>query len=171
MKFQKKFHKDLDTIYTHSRKQYRVPNMRKIVARIDRNCKFCLILRQKVTHHVMGNLLGFRSKQSGAFENCNFDPFCPITIKDNILRYGPYSRKKIFGFVFVCCASRAIYLDIAEDYSTKSILHSIWRLLAEKRSISKLILDPGAQLKGENRKLHKVRQGWSEAELIRLGAG
>ena len=170
MKFHNKFHKDLDTICAHVRRQYWIPNMRKIAAKIDRNCKFCLILRQKVTYQLMGDLPEFRSKPSGAFESCNLDLFGPITIRDSIVRRGPRSRKKIYGVLFVCCVSRAIYLDFAEDYSTESVLHCIRRLMAEKGSVSRLISDPGTQLKGASKELKEVRQGWSEAELMRFGA-
>ena len=170
LKFHKKFHKDLDTICAHVRRNYWIQNMRKIAASIDRNCKFCLILRQKVSSQLMGDLPLYRSTPSGAFESCNLDLFGPILVKDSVVKRGPRVRKKMYGVLFACCVTRAIYLDYAEDYSTESVLHCIRRLMAERGSVSRLISDPGTQLKGASNELKEVRDGWSEAELIRFGA-
>merc|ERR1711911_343724 len=46
-KFHRKFHKDIDTICTHVRREFWIPSLRRIAAQIDRNCKFCLILRSQ----------------------------------------------------------------------------------------------------------------------------
>ncbi len=76
----------------------------------------------------------------------------------------------MWGVLFACSVTRAIYLDYAEDYSTESVLHCIRRLMAERGSVSRLISEPGTQLKGASNELKEVREGWSEAELIRFGA-
>ena len=169
-KFHNKFHKDIDTICTHVRREFWIPSLRRIAAQIDKNCKFCLILRKKVVSQMMGDLPMFISVPSKPFENVNLDLFGPITIKDSVVKRGARVRKKIWGILFVCCGTRAIYLDFAEDYSTSSVLHCLRRLMADKGNVSRITSDPGTQLKGAAKELKEVRQGWSEAELVRFGA-
>ena len=169
-KFHRKFHKDIDTICTHVKREFWIPSLRRIAAQIDRNCKFCLILRKKVVSQLMGDMPMFRSVPSKPFESCNLDLFGPLVIKDSVVKRGARVRKKVWGVLFVCCGTRAIYLDFAEDYSTASVLHCLRRLMADRGNVSRIISDPGTQLKGAAKELKEVRQGWSEAELVRFGA-
>ena len=118
----------------------------------------------------MGDLPLVRSTPSGAFEIVNLDNFGPITIKDGVVKRGARVKKKVYRVLFVCCGTRAISLDFAEDYSTDSILHCIRRLMADRGNVSRIVSDPGTQLKGASNELMEVRRGWSEADLVRFGA-
>ena len=69
-----------------------------------------------------------------------------------------------------CTATRAVYLDIAIDYSTEAIMHVLRRFMAEKGDVRLIISDPGTQLVGAAKELDEVRKGWSVEELIRFGA-
>ena len=53
--------------------------------------------------------------------------------------------------MFACTSTRAVYLDVAEDYSTESILHCVRRLMADKGQVKLIESDPGTQLKGASR--------------------
>ena len=169
-KFHKKYHKDIDTICTHVRREFWIPSLRRIAAQIDKNCKFCLILRKKVVSQLMGDLPEFRSLPSKPFETVHLDLFGPIVIKDSVVKRGARVKKKVWGSLSVCGGTRAISLDFCDDYGTESILHVIRRLKADKGNIKRIISDPGTQLKGASRELREVREGWSEAELVRFGA-
>ena len=118
----------------------------------------------------MGSLPVERSTPGKAFEVATLDLFGPLTLKDSVVRRGPRVKKKVYGVLFTCAASRAVQLDIAEDYSTQSILHCVRRLMAERGQVSILISDPGTQLRGADRELKEMRAGWDEAELVRYGA-
>ena len=165
-----KFHRDVDTVVTQIRKEFWINGLRRIVSVIDRNCKHCLILRQKVSSQVMGDLPAFRTQPSAAFSQTSLDLWGPVLIKDSVVRRGPRVRKKAWLILFTCLLSRAIYLDVAEDYSTESVLHCLRRLQAERGKVSLLISDPGTQLVGASKELQEVREGWSQEELIRFGA-
>ena len=165
-----KFHRDIDTVVTQIRKEFWISGLRKIVSVLDRNCRQCLTSRQKLASQLMGDLPDFRSQPSSPFSSSTLDLFGPILIRDSVVRRGPRVKKKVWGFLATCAATRAVYLDIAEDYSTDSVLHCIRRLQAEKGKIDLLVSDPGTQLKGADNELKEVRQGWSEEELVRFGA-
>ena len=118
----------------------------------------------------MGDLPEFRSIPSKPFETIHLDLFGPIVIKDSVVKRGARVKKKVWGSLSVCAGTRAISLDFCDDYSMESVLHVIRRLKADKGNIKRIISDPGTQLKGASRELREVREGWSEAELVRFGA-
>ncbi len=168
--FHNKFHRDVDTVVTQIRKEFWIPGVRRLVTVLDRNCRRCLILRQKVAGQLMGTLPEFRSQPCSAFSHSTLDLFGPVWIRDSVVKRGPRVRKKAWGVLITCGATRAVYIDISEDYSTESVLHVIRRFQAEKGKIDSITSDPGTQLQGANNELKMVRQGWSEEELVRFGA-
>ena len=72
--------------------------------------------------------------------------------------------------MYVCTASRAVYLDIAIDYSTEAVIHTVRRLLARKGDVRLIISDPGSQLVGASNELLNWRKGWDIDMLKRFGA-
>ena len=78
----------------------------------------------------MGSLPLERSTPSKPFLVTTLDLFGPIVIKDSCVKKGPRIHKKVWGVLFTCIAVRAVYLDVAEDYSTQAILHCVRRLKA-----------------------------------------
>ena len=168
--YHKKYHRDVVTVAAHIRKEFWIPQLRRILSSIDKNCRFCLIMRQKVSSQLMGDLPLYRSIPSKPFLSVSMDLFGPIMIKDSVVKRGARVRKKVWGVLFVCTTTRAVYIDVADDYGTESILHCVRRLMADRGEIKLIISDPGSQLKGANREFKEYREGWDEAELIRFGA-
>ena len=78
--------------------------------------------------------------------------------------------KKVWGVLFTCTRTRAVWLDVATDYSTEAVLHTLRRLMVAKGDIKLIISDPGSQLKGCSRELSSWRAGWSEEQLVRFGS-
>ena len=119
----------------------------------------------------MGNMPLWRTEQNAPFSHLSMDLFGPIMIKDSVVKRGPRVKKKVWGVLFVCAATRAVYIDIADDYSTEALLHCIRRLQAERGQIRLIVSDPGTQLTGSYKELQQVREGWDKAELDRFGGG
>ena len=168
--FHQKYHKDVDSVVAHIRSQFWVPQLRRVVASIDRQCRFCLIIRQKICGQLMGYLPLERTIPSKAFEVVCSDIFGPLTMKDSVIKRGARVHKKVYGIIFACFTTRAVYLDLLEDYSTQSVLHCVRRLMADKGAVRRIVSDPGTNLKGAASELKEVREGWSQAELQRFGA-
>ena len=119
---------------------------------------------------VMGDLPSFRYEPSPAFAAVCMDLFGPITIRDDCVKKGPRIYKKVWGVVFGCTASRAVYLDVSIDYSTEAVLHTVRRLLAHKGDVRLIVSDPGSQLVGASKELLSWRKGWDMELLTRFGA-
>ena len=168
--YHERFHRGVDTVVTHIRKEFWITGLRRIVTTIDRNCRQCIMTRQQVASQVVGKLPAFRREIVSAFSQSSLDMFGPILIKDSVVCRGPKVKKKVYGVLFTCLCSRAVYIDIADDYSTEAILHCLRRFQADKGKASLLVSDPGSQLVGAKNELEEVRAGWNQEELIRFGA-
>ena len=118
----------------------------------------------------MGNLPEVRSQPSAAFSAVCMDLFGPMMIMDDCVKKGPRIYKKVWGVLFTCTASRAVHLDVAIDYSTEAVLHTIRRLLALRGDVRVIISDPGTQLVGAEMEMSFWRRGWDQEELDRFGS-
>ena len=165
-----KHHREVDTVVAVARADVWVVKARKLAAEWDNKCKICLIKRQKLAGQVMGDLPSFRSEVKPAWTSVNMDLFGPYIIRDDCVKRGPRIYKKVWGVIFTCTLTRGVHLDVAMDYSTESVLHTIRRLMAAKGDVKLIISDPGSQLKGANKELISWRKDWDEQMLVRFGA-
>ena len=114
----------------------------------------------------MGQLpLERSSLEYPAWSCVNMDLFGPITIRDDCVKKGPRVNKKVWGVVYTCTLTRGVYIDIAVDYSTESILHTIRRLLASKGNVKLIFSDSGSQLRGADTEMKDWRYGWNKEEF------
>ena len=86
------------------------------------------------------------------------------------MKKGPRTIKKVWGVVYTCTLTRGVYVDVAINYDTEAVLHTIRRLMAAKGDVKLIISDPGSQLKGASKELINWRRGWKEEELVRFGS-
>ena len=169
--YHNKFHKAPDTIVAHVRADAWVINCRKLASTIDRRCRVCIIGRSHRAAQLMGDLPSIRSDPiSPAWSAVNMDLFGPIWIRDECIKRGPKVNKKVWGVIYCCTKTRGVYLDIATDYSTESILHTVRRLLASKGQVQMIISDCGLQLQGANNEMIEWRKNWDIPSLKRFGA-
>ena len=165
-----KHHREVDTVVAVARADVWVVKARKLAAEWDNRCKICLIKRQRMAGQVMGDLPSFRTEVKPAWTSVNMDLFGPYRIRDDCVKRGPRIYKKVWGVIFTCTLTRGVYLDVAMDYSTESVLHTIRRLMAAKGDVKLIISDPGSQLKGANKELTSWRKDWDEQTLVRFGS-
>ena len=165
------YHREVDTIVGHVRQDVWVIGIRRIAANIQHKCLICIERRKFVAGQAMGSLPEARSSDlMPAWSAVNMDLFGPILIRDECIKKGPRVTKAVWGVLFCCSATRGVYLDIASDYSTESVLHTVRRLLSLKGETRLIISDPGSQLEGASKELSNWRYGWKKEELIRFGA-
>ena len=168
--YHNKFHHDIDTTVAEVRRDVWIPKVRKIATSVDKLCILCKMKRKRTAEQLMGDLPSVRYEISAAFSAVCMDLFGPLTIKDDCIKKGPRLYKKVWGVVYTCTATRAVYLDVSIDYGTEAVLHTIRRLKANRGDVKLIISDPGSQLSGAAKELKEWRKGWDMDFLIRHGA-
>ena len=168
--YHNKHHREVDTTVTFVRNDVWIVKARKIASGIDARCRFCLEKRKRLAGQQMGTLPSFRSEVSPSFSMTCMDLFGPFEIRDDCVKKGPRIYKKVYGVLFTCASTRAVHLDIAVDYSTESVLHTVRRLIALRGEVKMIVSDPGSQLMGASREFIEWRKGWDIEQLERFGA-
>ena len=84
-----------------------------------------------------------RLSMSPPFYFTSLDLFGPIQIKDTVKQR---TQKKVWGVIFSCAVTRALYLDLTEDNSMDSILQTIRRFVSIRGCPSEIQSDQGSQL-------------------------
>ena len=87
----------------------------KLVKSIKSKCVICRKLDKRVSEQVMGNLPTDRLKPAPPWYSKGIDLFGPYRIRDEVKNR---ATSKTYGVIFTCLGTRAVYLDIAADYST-----------------------------------------------------
>ena len=67
----------------------------------------------------------------------------PFLICDNVKRR---TRKKVWLVIFNCTVTRAVYIDLTEDYGTDSILQTLRRFISIRGCPGEIQSDQGSQL-------------------------
>ena len=165
-----RWHRDIDTVVSIVRQEFWPIKVRKIASKVESTCKDCKMLRARTESQIMGDLPSFRSEMSPAFSCVAMDLFGPWEVKDDIIVRGPKRYRKIWGVAYTCMSTRAVYIDVAIDYSTNAVLHTLRRLMAYRGEVRLIHSDPGSQLVGASKELKEWRNGWSHEELIAFGA-
>ena len=130
-----KLHRDIDTVVAVARADVWIVKARKLASEWDNRCKLCLIKRQKTASQRMGDLPSSRTEIKPAWTSVNLDLFGPFLIRDDCVKKGPRVFKKVWGVIFACTLTRGVYLDVAVDYNTEAVLHTIRRLMACKGDV------------------------------------
>ena len=165
-----KHHKDVDTVVAIVRKEVWIIKARKIASEIDSKCKICKEKRKSYASQKMGDLPIYRSQMLPSFSVVCMDLFGPQEIRDDVVKRGPRKYKKVWGVIYTCTSTRAVHLDVATDYSTEAVLHTVRRLMSIRGDVRRIISDPGSQLVRASKELTEWRQGWDQNQLIRFGA-
>ena len=93
----------------------------------------------------MRDLPSVRTGPAAPFEYTTLDLFGPYTVRDIVSRR---TKKKVWGVVFSCMASRAIHADLVEDLSTEGFLKTFQRFTAIRDHPRKLSSDQATNFVG-----------------------
>ena len=78
----------------------------------------------------------------------------------SLLRVHKRSRKKVWGIIFSCTVSRAVYIDLTEDYSTDSILQTLRRFVSIRGCPGEIQSDQGSQLVAAAKDIAQLVEKW-----------
>ena len=106
-----------------------------------------------------------RIKPSPAFSNVAIDYFGPFAIKGEVQRR---VRGKGYAILITCDVSRTVYVDLAPDYSTPSLLLALRRFSSFRGWPSHITSDSGSQLKSASVKLQETIKSLDWKELVKF---
>ena len=97
----------------------------------------------KLMSQVMAPLPVDRLKPAPPWYSSAVDIFGPLSIKGE---FNKRSSGKGYGVIFTCLLTRAVYIDIATDYSTDAFLLVFKRFASLRGYPRKVFSDRGSQL-------------------------
>ena len=117
----------------------------------------CNKLAKKTSQQVMGQLPENRLKPAPQWYSTGIDLFGPFKIRDEVKKR---TFSKAYGVIFNCLRTRAVYLDLAADYSTDKFLMVLRRFVSLNGYPSKLLSDNGTQLIAASKELTAITKTW-----------
>lgn len=146
-------HAGLETTLAKLQRKFWVPGARKIIKAIKDKCVICRRLAKKMEDQCMGQVRSERMKPAPPFYHTAVDLFGPLTVRDTVKKR---THNKAFGIIFNCLVTRAIYLDLAEGYSTDDFLTAFRRFVAIRGAPKFMYSDKGTQLISASKKLDSI---------------
>jgi hypothetical protein len=90
------------------------------------------------------------------FTNTGIDFFGPLMVK-----HGRGSAKR-YGCIFVCMASRAIHLELAQSLETDDFIMVLRRFVNIRGGVKQLRSDNGTNFVGAERELREALERWNQ---------
>ncbi|KAH0945724.1 hypothetical protein HN011_011004 [Eciton burchellii] len=125
----------------HLRQRYWIIGSRNLVKAHIRRCVTCARQAAKASTQLMGNLPEARVNPSLPFSHTGVDYAGPFGIIPFVGR-GQRIRKHYVA-LFVCLATKAIHLEVAEDYSTAGFLAAFRRFVSRRGLPTHMYSDNG----------------------------
>lgn len=98
----------------------------------------------------MGQISDAFKKPTLPFYHTATDLFGPFTVKDTVKRR---TRGKCFRVIYICLTTRAVHLDIADNYSTEAFLSTFRRFVSIRGYPCTMNSDYGPQLVAANKEI------------------
>lgn len=129
---------------------------RNVTRHVIRKCVKCFRARPRETNYMMGSLPKARVSFSRPFLHVGVD-FCgPFFTKEFRLRNR--TKVKTFVSVFVCFATKAIHLELANDLSTEAFIACLKRFFARRGMSESISSDNATNFVGANNELKAMFQ-------------
>ena len=159
-------HAGVEACLARLQQRFWVPGARRVVKWVKRRCVPCRMLDKKRASQCMGELPKERLEPSPPFLNVSLDLFGPFVVCDTVKRR---VKRKVYGVIFNCMATRAVYLDVAEGYDTESFLNVFKRFTSIRGFPRKVYSDNGTQLVSANKELRSMVSKWNLTKVTKFG--
>ena len=152
-------HSGITRTVAKSRRKFWIMRARKLAAKIKNSCYVCKLLDKTLAQQIMAPLPTSRLVMSPTFNEISIDLFGPYEIKDAVKQR---CKRKVWGIILNCVATRAVHIDITENYGTESILFTLRKFISLRGCPSVIYSDKGSQLLAASEDLKK----WSNGNKI-----
>ena len=116
---------------------------RSLIKMFRKECPRCKYLNKRAIEVAMGPKSCNDLTIAPAFYNCQVDLFGPYNAYSNANKR---ATVKVWFVIFCCCATRAVDIKVAEDYSTSSFILAFIRFSCKVGYPRKVLPDAGSQL-------------------------
>ena len=154
-------HGGITKVVAKSRRKYWIIRARKLAAKIKRMCYKCRLRDKILAQQIMAPLPTSRMIMSPTFNEISLDLFGPFEIKDTVKQR---SRKKVWGLVVNCIVTRAVHIDVTEDYGTDTFLQVLRKFVSLRGCPTIIHCDKGSQLQAA----WEDFKSWSVTRNIKL---
>ena len=153
-------HSGISKTVAKSRRRFWIVRGRKVAAKVKKLCYVCRLIDKTLSQQIMAPLPTARLKMSPTFHVISLDLFGPFEIKDTVKQR---SRKKVWGIVLNCSATRAIHIDATKDYGTEAVLQALSKFISLRGAPSLIYSVKGSHLLAASDDL----KGWAITQQMR----
>ena len=136
------------------RRQYWKVKGRSAVKRVIRACTTCSRYAARVPSQLMGELPKSRVRYSSPFECAGVDYAGPIHLR--LTKTRGKGTMKGYIAIFICMATRAVHIEVVEDYSSEAFIAAFHRFTARRGHCKKLYSDQGTNFVGADAQLKQM---------------
>lgn len=147
-------HGGLQLTLAQIRERYVIIHCRNRVKWLIKKCVTCARIRGELMTQQMSALPAARSSQSRPFSHTGVDYIGPFQMKNG--SYKCKNSHKIWIAIFVCFSTRAIHLELCNDYSTNTFLAAFKCFTARRGLPSDLYSDQATNFKGANAEMKRA---------------
>ena len=108
-----------------------------------------------------------RIKSAPPWHSISIDLFRPYDIKGTVNKR---TKGKVYGVLFNCLVTRAVYIDVATGYSQDAFLMVLRRFVSLRGYPANIYSDNGSQLKAASKELREVIKGIDGSKVKAFGA-
>lgn len=138
---------------------------KRVIKKIIFQCHTCWKTNPKPCQPAMGNLPEFRVTEIKPFCKVAVDFGGPFTITMGKLRGS--KTTKSYVCLFVCCATKALHLELASDLSTESFLAAFRRFMARRGRCTDIYSDCGTNFVGADKYFKQIFSDIASTEAIK----
>ncbi|XP_023248122.1 uncharacterized protein LOC111643960 [Copidosoma floridanum] len=139
---------------TALRRKYWVLNGRQIVSSVLSHCLTCRRYAAQPQTQLMADLPAARVTPSPAFLRTGVDYAGPFPVR--LAKHRGKGTFKGYVAVFICMVTRAVHLEVVEDYTADSFIAAFLRFTSRRGQCSNLCSDRGTNFVGADREMSKM---------------
>ena len=151
-------HSGVTKTLAKSRRRFWIVRGRRVAEKVRKSCYECRKLDKQLAEQQMSPLPDYRLTVAPVFNVTSLDLWGPEEIRDTVKKR---TCMKVWGFIATCAATRAVYIDLTENYGTDAILQTIRRFVSVRGSPSQIISDQGSQLKSASKEAALLTKDWN----------
>ncbi|XP_036347195.1 uncharacterized protein LOC118756543, partial [Rhagoletis pomonella] len=139
-------HGGIQLMITFIRRNYWIPNARRIAETVLKRCLVCFKYTARVAEQLMGQLPAVRLTPARPFLHSGVDCAGPIDVRQSALRNAKISKGYIC--VFLCMVTKAIHLEPVSSLSTEAFIAAYRRFVYRRGKCTQLYSDCGTNFVG-----------------------